>query len=379
MELFGGIFKNKDGVSVISGDFATFHSTHGGESAAVISHQYNVVYVPMDVSYSSNLTPLAVDRQSVVSISVYRITITKADFSPFLDMTKVPLVGVSSNESYDVYFAVDSVTLIDNGNVVFVDIGISTANAERGASVTYYADTGGRIADGGDNLWFPTRTTTVPYATWGTLYAVPNLVFRLYFPMSTNATKQAASGYGSGVGLEFYTQSGRIGFTTRLMNENKAIPFAPVWLNDLRAPSPLAWNNVWGAGVLGGQGYSGINARFAIYSSNRLIGVSTGSLHVYSRHEKSNWFGSGGVDEERYISNTLLFRRLLLAPTIGGTDRVWFSDFPMYWSKSYNGHRDDHDGIGGITSSSSNSSASAAAGVQLKDNNAQFDVAVYIP
>lgn len=379
MELFGGIFRNKDGVSVISGDFATFHSAYSSESAAVISHRHNEVYVPMNVTRSETLTPLAVDRKSVVSISVYRITLAKSEFSPFLDMTKVPLVCVSSNELYDVYFAVDSVTLIDNGNVVFVDIGISTANAERGSAVTQYADTGNKRIGGSYHREFSTRTTTVPYATDTTLYAIPKLVFRLYFPMSAGATRQEINGYGSGVGLEFYTQNDRVGFTTRLMNANKVIPFAPVWLNDLRAPSPLAENNVWSTGTLGGQGYSGINARFAIYSSNRLIGVSTGSLHIYRHQEDSNWLGSGGVNENRYISNTLLLRRLLLAPPIGGTDRVWYSDFPMYWSKSYNGSRSDSDGIGSISSSSSSSSASAAAGVQLKDNNAQFDVAVYIP
>jgi hypothetical protein len=379
MDLFGGIFRNKDGVSVISGDFATFHSAHSSESATLISHRHNVVHVPMNVSDSSTLTPLAVDRKSVVSISVYRITLTKSEFSPFLDMTKVPLVGVSSNETYDVYFAVDSVTLTDNGKTVYLDIGISTANAEFESEVTKYTNTGDKRISGSYHLAFPTRTATVPYAKSDTLYEKPSLVFRLYFPMSSSATMQAVNGHGSGVGLEFYTQNERVGFTTRLVNANKVIPFAPVWLNDLRAPSPLAENNVWSTGTLGGQGYSGINARFAIYSSNRLTGVSTGSLHIYRHYERPNWFGSGGVDENRYISNTLLLRRLLLAPPIGGTDRVWYSDFPMYWSKSYNGSRSDSDGIGGITSSSSSSSASAAAGVQLKDNNAQFDVAVYIP
>lgn len=379
MELYGGIFRNKDGVSVISGDLVTFHSTYSSESAAVLSHSYNVVYVPMNVSDSSTLTPLAVNRPSVVSISVYRIAITKSEFYPFLDMAKVPLVGVSSNEPYDVYFAVDSVTLIDNGNVVFVDIGISTANAERGSPVTYYTDTGDRTLGGSYDLWFPTRTATVPYATDATLYAIPNLIFRLYFPMSAGATRGVVSNYGSGGGLEFYTENDRVGFTTRMINDNKVIPFAPVWLSDLRAPSPLANNNVWNTGTLGCKDYNSVNSRFVIYSSNRLIGVSTGSIQVFSHHEGTNWFGSGGVDEDRYISNTLLFRRLLLAPTVGGDNRAWYSDFPMYWSKSYNGSRHDSDGIGGITSSSSNSSASAAAGVQLKDNNAQFDIAVYIP
>lgn len=379
MDIFGGIFRNKDGVSVISGDFATFHSANSSESAVRTSHRFNEVHVPMNVTSSETLTPLAVDRKSVVSISTYRITLTKSDFAPFIDTSKVPLVGVSASELYDVYFAVDSVALIDNGNVVFVDIGISTANAERGSEATRYTNTGNKRIGGSYHLGFPTRTTTVPYATAATLYAKPNLVFRLYFPMSQSATKQAVNNYGSGVGLEFYTANDRVGFTTRLMNTGKAIPFAPVWLNDLRSPSPLADDNVWSTGTLGGQSNSGIASRFAIYSSNRLIGVSTGSLHIYRHQEDSNWLGSGGVNENRYISNTLLLRRLLLAPPTSGTDRVWYSDFPMYWSKSYNGSRSDSDGIGGISSSSGSSSASAAAGVQLKDNNAQFDIAVYIP
>lgn len=376
MDIFAGVFRNKDGMSVISGDFATFHSANDATLGVVKTFRKNVVHIPLNLSSSSTLTPLIVDPASTVFVATYEVTLSRDTIPGMLDITKIPMVAVSSAESHDVYFAVDAVSVSTSGSAVTVKIDMSCAMATANAPVTQYIDSGAKRIGGSYHQAFNTRTAIVPTSTGRD--TPPALYFRLYFPVSTSDSGRNLA-YASGYGLEFKTASGVVGFTTRFMATGVGVPFAPTWLNDLRAASSLA-SNVWATATLGGTGTAPVTNRFAIYSSNRLVGVTTGNILVYNHQEDTNWFGSGGVDEKRYVNNSLIFRRLLLAPPfVGGSNRVWYSDFPIYWSTQSSGYRDDTDGIGGMAGSSGSTSATANSGIPLKDNNASYDIGVYIP